>query len=124
MFQITFTDTDLIEAEQVQAGLADLTKREEEVLRLVMEGRSSPEIAAKLGIGIRTAEVHRTRIMDKLGAKRSVDLVRMILVDQLVLSLRAFSLPASALYTRRRSRRRLSARGRRASRLQRAGVID
>lgn len=123
MFQITFSENDLIEAEQVQSGLADLTKREEEVLRLVMAGLSSPDIAMRLGISVRTAEVHRTRIMEKVGAKRAVDLVRMILIDQLVLSFRSLSqLPVAS--GRGRLRRRLYSRSRRMSRSMHPGPID
>jgi DNA-binding CsgD family transcriptional regulator len=124
VFQITFSENDLNEAEQVQSGLADLTKREEEVLRLVLEGMSSSEIAVRLGISTRTAELHRTRIMEKLGARRAVDLVRMILIDQLVLSFQTLSLPIKRLEARKGGRRRLYSRGRRAARLMRPSVLE
>ncbi|TBR25728.1 response regulator transcription factor [bacterium] len=55
---------------------ADLTAREREVLTLVAEGLSSKQIAAELSIGPRTVETHRERLMDKLGVKNAVDLVR------------------------------------------------
>ncbi len=56
-----------------------LTQREVEVLDQVSTGASSKEAARQLGISFRTVEVHRSRIMDKLGAKNSVDLVRIVL---------------------------------------------
>lgn len=55
---------------------AGLTARERQVLTLVAEGLSSKEIAAELGIGSRTVETHRERLMDKLNARNAVDLVR------------------------------------------------
>jgi FixJ family two-component response regulator len=56
-----------------------LTHREFEVLDQISAGASSKEAARELGISFRTVEVHRSRIMDKLGAKNSVDLVRIVL---------------------------------------------
>ena len=44
-----------------------LTPREREVLRLLVEGRSNPEIAAALFVSPRTAETHVTHILAKLG---------------------------------------------------------
>jgi len=63
-------------------GLADvqgaelLTPREREVLGRVIAGASNKEAGRTLGISPRTIEVHRARIMDKLGAKNTADLVR------------------------------------------------
>jgi two-component system nitrate/nitrite response regulator NarL len=45
---------------------AQLTGREREVLILIAEGQSNKEIASKLGIGVRTIETHRERIMRRL----------------------------------------------------------
>jgi DNA-binding NarL/FixJ family response regulator len=53
-----------------------LTKREMEVLRLIAQGKSSKEIANLLFISIRTAQNHRFKIMNKLGIKRTADLIR------------------------------------------------
>ncbi len=47
--------------------LAQLTSRENEVLRLLADGLANRDVAARLGISLRTAEVHRARIMAKLG---------------------------------------------------------
>jgi DNA-binding NarL/FixJ family response regulator len=55
---------------------ADLTPREREILKLVAEGRSSPEIAKDLNLSVKTVEGHRGRIMAKLDAKNVAGLVR------------------------------------------------
>ncbi len=58
------------------APAARLTEREREVLRLVVEGKSNKEIAQLLVISPKTASVHRTNIMEKLGVRNSAELVR------------------------------------------------
>jgi two-component system, LuxR family, response regulator FixJ len=56
-----------------------LTPREREVLSQIAGAASNKETARNLGISPRTVEVHRSRIMQKLGAKNSVDLVRIVM---------------------------------------------
>lgn len=53
-----------------------LTRREQEVMRLVAKGLSSKEIGAKLFISPKTVENHRTKIMEKLEMDSLVDLVK------------------------------------------------
>jgi DNA-binding NarL/FixJ family response regulator len=53
----------------------ELTPREREVLRLIGKGRTTRDVAATLGIALKTAEVHRTHLMHKLGAHSTSDLV-------------------------------------------------
>ena len=53
-----------------------LTSRERQILQLIGEGKSSKEIAALLGISIKTAESHRTRLMRKLDIHELASLVR------------------------------------------------
>jgi two-component system response regulator NreC len=53
-----------------------LTSRERQVLQLVGEGKSTKEVAALLGISIKTAESHRTRLMQKLDIHETASLVR------------------------------------------------
>jgi two-component system, NarL family, response regulator NreC len=53
-----------------------LTNREREILQMVAEGLSSAEIARRLSISPRTAELHRGRMMNKLGLKNQTDLIR------------------------------------------------
>lgn len=56
-----------------------LTSRERDVLSQVAHGASNKEAGRRLGISPRTIEVHRARIMDKLGAKNAADLMRIVL---------------------------------------------
>lgn len=58
-----------------------LTSREREVLNLIAGGASNKEAGRSLGISPRTIEVHRARIMEKLGAKNAADLVRIVLTE-------------------------------------------
>jgi len=53
-----------------------LTNREREVLQLAAEGCTAPEIAGKLSISPRTAELHRTNLMKKLNLSNQTDLIR------------------------------------------------
>src|SRR5712672_2222901 len=59
-------------------GREPLTRREQEVLTQIVAGSSSKEAGRQLGISPRTIEVHRARIMAKLGAKNAADLVRIV----------------------------------------------
>ena len=54
----------------------DLSEREVEVLRLIAWGYSYKEIAAQLGIGVRTVETYKTRLMEKLELRSRADIVR------------------------------------------------
>jgi two-component system response regulator FixJ len=59
-------------------GAELLTPREREVLARVIAGASNKEAGRTLGISPRTVEVHRARIMDKLSARNTADLVRIV----------------------------------------------
>lgn len=61
-----------------------LTPRESDVLGQIMTGASNKQAALRLGISHRTVEVHRSRIMEKLGAKNMVDLVRIAIAESRV----------------------------------------
>ncbi len=61
---------------QPRTGIACLTPREREVLRLIAEGLSGKQIAATLGVSAKTIETHRSRIMEKLGIHKVSGLVR------------------------------------------------
>lgn len=56
-----------------------LTDREREVLQMASEGLTTPEIARRLSISPRTAELHRGRMMNKLGLHNQTDLIRFAL---------------------------------------------
>lgn len=60
-------------------GRDTLTPREREVLAQIAGGASNKEAGRHLGISPRTIEVHRARIMEKLGAKNAADLVRIVM---------------------------------------------
>jgi two-component system, NarL family, response regulator NreC len=53
-----------------------LTARERQVLQLIAEGKSTKDIASLLGISVKTAESHRTRLMRKLDIHETASLVR------------------------------------------------
>ena len=54
-----------------------LTGREREVLALVVTGKAKKVMAGDLGVSQRTIEVHRARVMDKMGAASLAQLVQM-----------------------------------------------
>jgi DNA-binding NarL/FixJ family response regulator len=60
----------------VLSPLDSLTLRQREVLRLVAEGNSTKQIAARLGLSAKTVEAHRGAIMDRLGIRDLAGLVR------------------------------------------------
>lgn len=59
-----------------QLASRTLTAREREVLQLIAEGRTTKEIGGVLGISVKTAETHRSRVMDKLEIRDTAGLVR------------------------------------------------
>ncbi|MDX2013257.1 MAG: LuxR C-terminal-related transcriptional regulator [Myxococcaceae bacterium] len=54
--------------------LKQLTGRERDVLELVLGGLTNKEMADRLGISVKTIEVHRSRVMHKMGARSSAEL--------------------------------------------------
>ncbi len=62
-------------------GFNQLTPREREVLQLITNGQSNKEAGRELGISPRTVEVHRARVMEKLGARNTADLMRIVLTS-------------------------------------------
>jgi two-component system nitrate/nitrite response regulator NarL len=63
---------------------AQLTSREREVLILIAEGQSNKEIANKLGIGVRTIETHRERIMRRLNIHSVAGLTKYAIANGMV----------------------------------------
>jgi len=61
-----------------------ITDREREVVQLLAEGKSSKEVAAVLGISVRTVETHRAAIMKKLGLKSFSGLIRYAVRNKIV----------------------------------------
>jgi DNA-binding NarL/FixJ family response regulator len=67
-----------------QKNFNTLTKREREIVSLVVEGLTNQEIADKLFVNIRTVETHKTNILQKLQLKSSVDLVKFAIKNNLL----------------------------------------
>lgn len=62
--------------EQAVRMVFSLTERERQVLVLIAEGKSTKEAAAQLGISYKTADSHRSRILEKLGVHETASMVR------------------------------------------------
>jgi two-component system response regulator NreC len=67
-----------------RAGAVKLTRREREVLSLIGEGATSKDIAARLGISPKTAQVHRDNLKQKLRAKSTAAMVRYAIKHKLI----------------------------------------
>jgi two-component system, LuxR family, response regulator DctR len=62
----------------VKEKLADLTKRDQQVMERVLAGKYNKVIADELGISMRTVEVHRSAILRKMGVRNAVELARLL----------------------------------------------
>ena len=62
----------------LQSRLGELTERERDVMRLVLEGLPNKLIADQLEISVRTVEVHRARVFDKMEVKSAVELANLV----------------------------------------------
>ncbi len=63
-----------------------LSNREQEIMKLIASGLGNKQISARLNISIKTVETHRARIMEKLGAHKTADLVRFSICSGLLKS--------------------------------------
>ena len=61
--------------------LPELTEREESVLKLVAQGYTNKEVAARLGVGVKSVETYKSRGVEKLGLKTRAELVRFAAVQ-------------------------------------------
>lgn len=62
--------------DELRARYNNLSPREREVLDMVLEGLLNKQIAERLEITMRTVEVHRARVLEKIGARNAVELTR------------------------------------------------
>ncbi|PHV12336.1 response regulator transcription factor [Chitinimonas sp. BJB300] len=63
---------------QIERRLAELTPREREVMALFLEGKLNKQIADTLDISMKTVEVHRARVLEKMGVKSAVELANLL----------------------------------------------
>ena len=63
---------------QTQRKINELTDREVEVMRLILEGKPNKVIAEDLNISVRTVEVHRSRLFDKMQVRSAVELLNLL----------------------------------------------
>jgi two-component system response regulator DctR len=66
------------EHDHLQDRLAELTERERDVMQLVAKGMPNKLIADQLAISVRTVEVHRARVFDKMEVKSAVELANLL----------------------------------------------
>ena len=64
------------EISEVLVGYRSLTKREREIMKLVVTGRINKQIAAQVGLSEVTVKIHRAQVMHKMGTASLADLVR------------------------------------------------
>ena len=84
LFQVFITEMDINDRkrgvftpdEEAVRMVFALTERERQVLVLIADGRSTKEAAARLGISYKTADSHRSRILEKLGIHETASMVR------------------------------------------------
>ncbi|MCZ8132434.1 MAG: response regulator FixJ [Steroidobacteraceae bacterium] len=69
----------LRERDAIRRRMEELTPREREVLELVTQGKANKVIAGDLNVSQRTVEIHRARVMEKMGASSLAHLVRMVI---------------------------------------------
>ncbi|HEV2287109.1 MAG TPA: response regulator [Steroidobacteraceae bacterium] len=69
----------LAQQDAIRDRIASLTPREREVLELIVRGLASKVMAQEMGVSTRTVELHRSRVMGKMGANSIAQLVRMFM---------------------------------------------
>jgi len=69
------------ERSDIEERLQHLTPREREVMEGILAGKLNKVIAWELGSSVRTVEVHRARVLDKLGAHNGPEMVRLVLAS-------------------------------------------
>jgi DNA-binding CsgD family transcriptional regulator len=83
-YALMLTSASLQQPQAPGLALSKLSARERELVTLVAQGRTDAQIAAQLGVSIRTVRSHLDRIRDKTGCRRRADLTRLALSAELV----------------------------------------
>ena len=68
----------LASAQTIASRLATLSSRERQIMDLILAGKLNKIIADELRISIRTVEVHRARLLEKMGVKTAVELAQLL----------------------------------------------
>jgi DNA-binding NarL/FixJ family response regulator len=72
------------DTEKAKLKKSKLSKKEKGIIKFIIQGESSREIAEKLNLSIRTVDNHRANMMKRLGVKNAVELVKKVLDEKLV----------------------------------------
>jgi DNA-binding NarL/FixJ family response regulator len=72
------------DTEKARLKKSKLSKKEKAIVKFIIQGESSREIAEKLSLSIRTVDNHRANMMKRLGVKNAVELVKKVLDEKLV----------------------------------------
>lgn len=72
----------ILDAEDARERLAVLTDRESDIARLLSQSLTNRQIGERLGIAVRTVEVHRATVLRKLGVKSTEEIARLFLAAQ------------------------------------------
>jgi len=83
-FASASTSRPVVEAPEYVPAQFLLTRRELDVLRLLARGKTNKELAAELGIGVRTAESHHANLRAKLNVQSLADLLRIAFRDAVI----------------------------------------
>jgi DNA-binding NarL/FixJ family response regulator len=76
--EISSKFTEAFITDDESSKLQTLTQREMEIIKLLKQGMTTDEIAAKLFLSPRTVDTHRGKILKKLGLKNSISLIKLI----------------------------------------------
>lgn len=68
-----------IERDEIEQRIVSLTPRERQVVEGILEGKLNKIIADDLDISVRTVEIHRANALEKIGARNSSEMIRMVL---------------------------------------------
>lgn len=71
------------DTEKVKVKKAKLSKKEKAIVKFIIDGDSSREIAEKLNLSIRTVDNHRANMMKRLGVKNALELVKKVVNEKL-----------------------------------------